>query len=569
MKKSFLMMLAALLLASCGDGRPSVDLFPERDGCISYVCDAPFEGDTVWLHYHVPAEGDIASLPVQIVIPGMLRDGERYRNDWIAKADEYGFVVLVPQMEDRFFPERIYQQGGIVREDGSFSDPEERVYPLIDQLFCFFKEHSGSRAKGYNLYGHSAGGQFVHRFALFHDSPYVQRMVAANAGWYTFPDETVDFPYGIAEIGARDGIDPARFYGKELTILLGEADTLRSSSLRKTPEADAQGMNRLERGRKFFTWCQEDASRRGADFRFQLRTVSGSGHSDSAMAPKAADILYGETAPTDFRRTGRQFTFYRPANRFASLPVKVCYYLPENYDAHSLRVLMILHGGHRQVETALDSWERVADAENLLLLGPDFDAADYPNLIFLTGGIRDEGNFVPVGESLYPIYDALFETARKQLKFKTEEYDVFGHSAGGQTAHRLRLFDRSPRVNRVVAANSGWYTFPDDSTAFPYGIADYDGPLDLDGYLADSMTILVGEADTLVNFGLRMNAFTRKQGPNRYARGLAFYQFARDLAARRGVPFGWEVQVVEHAGHDEDACSKAAARLLYGVEIPE
>ena len=569
MKKSFLMMLAALLLASCGDGRPFVDLFPERDGCISYVCDAPFEGDTVWLHYHVPAEGDIASLPVQIVIPGMLRDGERYRNDWIAKADEYGFVVLVPQMEDRFFPERIYQQGGIVREDGSFSDPEERVYPLIDQLFCFFKEHSGSRAKGYNLYGHSAGGQFVHRFALFHDSPYVQRMVAANPGWYTFPDETVDFPYGIAEIGARDGIDPARFYGKELTVLLGEADTLRSSSLRKTPEADAQGLNRLERGRNFYAWCREDALRRGAEFRHQLRLVGGSGHSDALMAPKAADILYGETAAPDFRNTGLHSTFFRPTNRFSALPVRVCYYLPEQYDARSLRPLMILHGGHRLAETAIDSWKEVADRENLLLLGPDFDAADYPNRVFLTGGMQDGGAFVPVEESLYPVYDAIFFEARRQLGFKAKKYDVFGHSAGGQTAHRLRLFDRSPAVSRIVAANSGWYTFPDAGTVFPYGTAGYEAPLDLAGYLADPMTVMVGDADTVVNFGLRMNAYTLRQGANRYERGQSFFQYAKHLADSLRVPFGWQLQVVEHAGHDEDACSKAAARLLYGVEISD
>ena len=76
MKKVFLMILAALLLASCGEGRSSLEVFPAGDGCFAYVCDAPFEGDTVWLYYHVPEGQDIASMPVQVVIPGMLRDGD-------------------------------------------------------------------------------------------------------------------------------------------------------------------------------------------------------------------------------------------------------------------------------------------------------------------------------------------------------------------------------------------------------------------------------------------------------------------------------------------------------------
>ena len=129
MKKSFLMMLAALLLASCGDGRPFVDLFPERDGCISYVCDAPFEGDTVWLHYHVPAEGDIASLPVQIVIPGMLRDGERYRNDWIAKADEYMASLSDGERQKAMIARALAQQTPIIilDEPTAFLDVASRI----------------------------------------------------------------------------------------------------------------------------------------------------------------------------------------------------------------------------------------------------------------------------------------------------------------------------------------------------------------------------------------------------------------------------------------------------------
>jgi hypothetical protein len=55
---------------------------------------------------------------------------------------------------------------------------------------------------GYDMYGHSAGAQFVHRYLQFYDSPKVKKAVAANAGWYTFPNEAINYPYGIKSLFA-------------------------------------------------------------------------------------------------------------------------------------------------------------------------------------------------------------------------------------------------------------------------------------------------------------------------------------------------------------------------------
>ena len=290
MKKLLLLLL--LLLVACGTGSRE-PLFTPGTGCVPYACDGPFAGDTIGIYYHVPEGYDVASMPVQFVIAGMNRNADKYRDDWVAKADEYGFVLLVPDLDEEHFPERVYQQGAVQDEAGGFNAPEDRVYPLVDKVFRFFLENSSSRARGYNIYGHSAGGQFVHRFALFHDSQYAERMVAANAGWYTFPSDTADYPYGIAVVGPRDGIDPAAYYHKQLTVLLGDADTLRTSNLRQTPEADAQGLTRLARGKRFFSWCREDAARRNAAFNWKLHLVPGVGHSNPKMGPAAADYLYG------------------------------------------------------------------------------------------------------------------------------------------------------------------------------------------------------------------------------------------------------------------------------------
>ena len=268
-------------------------LFPEGTGMVPYVCQGPYAGKTVEIYYHIPA-GDVRTMPVQIVMHGMGRNADGYRNHWKAMADQYGFIVLAPHFTDEEFPEIAYQQGNVKDEAGNFNPKEAMTYPIISEIFHFFKEHSASRAKKFNIYGHSAGGQFVHRYLLFNDTPEVERAVAANAGWYTFPTDTIDYPYGIGESAARIGTDVDAFYAKRLTILLGDADTLRQSSLRQTPEADAQGLTRLARGETFFEFCKEDAARRGVPFNWEKAYVEGSGHSDGKMSPGAASYLYGQ-----------------------------------------------------------------------------------------------------------------------------------------------------------------------------------------------------------------------------------------------------------------------------------
>ncbi|MCO7114820.1 hypothetical protein NIB75_27395 [Bacteroides uniformis] len=53
--------------------------------------------------------------------------------------------------------------------------PEKITPVLVDKLFEYVRQFTGSMRKGYMIYGHSAGGQFVQRFMLFHDSPYVEK----------------------------------------------------------------------------------------------------------------------------------------------------------------------------------------------------------------------------------------------------------------------------------------------------------------------------------------------------------------------------------------------------------
>ena len=51
------------------------------------------------------------------------------------------------------------------------------------------------------LWGHSAGGQFVHRALATQDSAQFEAAGAGNAGWYTMPTLDRPYPEGLGGIG--------------------------------------------------------------------------------------------------------------------------------------------------------------------------------------------------------------------------------------------------------------------------------------------------------------------------------------------------------------------------------
>lgn len=291
MKGKILLLALVLALVSASSCQKKEILFQQGKGEMEYTCTTADGEKNIHLFYYIP-EGDIAKMPVQIVMHGMGRNGSGYFNVWVEQADKYGFIVLTPTFSEEQFAEESYQQGNIMGPDGKFNKKEDMTYTIVDDIFEYFLDHSESKAKKFNIYGHSAGAQFVHRYLMFGD-PKVDAAVAANSGWYTFPTDTTAFPYGIGDAEKELSLNIADYYSKELTILLGDADTLRTSNLRQTPEADAQGLHRLARGESFYSFCQKDAETRGVPFNWKKAYVNGSNHSNGKMAPKAAEVIYG------------------------------------------------------------------------------------------------------------------------------------------------------------------------------------------------------------------------------------------------------------------------------------
>jgi hypothetical protein len=216
--------------------------------------------------------------PVVFVMHGMQRNADEYRDQWHDLAMEHDFLLVVPQFSDQNFPEtESYNLGNLFDGEG--------------QLFDEVRRRFGMTAGSYALYGHSAGAQFVHRFLMYVPEARVSRAVAANAGWYTMPDFGIAYPYGLKDSAVTEGM-LERALQQPLTVLLGEEDTNPDHpSLRRTPEALAQGPHRFARGEAYFSAGQAAARRLDVPFRWRLETVPGADHDNRLMAPAAIPYL--------------------------------------------------------------------------------------------------------------------------------------------------------------------------------------------------------------------------------------------------------------------------------------
>ena len=292
MKKVFLVM--AMVLGVVGAG--AQNLFQGREGVVSYAEYEPFADRPVEIHYYVPESADQATAQVLFLIPGMGRDAAPLLESVKDKLDGLNVIAFSLMFDAKMYPTPDYQEVGIMDKEGRLRKPEDRTVELPDRIFKFIKDHSDIKAEQYDIYGHSAGGQFIHRFMLLKGSDLVNRAMFGAPGWYTFPDKDVAYPYGLKGTDKADDETIRRFLGYNMILHVGSEDVDRGGVLRKTPEADAQGINRLDRARNFYRYLTETASRLGAPFHWSYFEVPGVPHNSALTAISAIETLYGTKA---------------------------------------------------------------------------------------------------------------------------------------------------------------------------------------------------------------------------------------------------------------------------------
>ena len=302
--KNIVLFFCSFLSISCSESDEATkddetDLTPglTGSGFFEFSAYAPLASKPVKVYFHIPETTD-ANTPIVFLFHGDDRNASAYRDALINKSETYQFILLAPEFSEEYYPTGDQYNLGNVFVDGDNPSPatlnQESVwtFSIIEPLFDYVKQTMSNHAPTYHIIGHSAGGQFAHRLVFFKPNARFDTVVASASGWYTVPDASVDFPYGLKKSPLINQ-SLAQLYTKKLHIQIGSADNdPNSPGLRHNAQADAQGLNRLTRAHYFFNFANDHALENNYTFQWQITTAEGLNHSFGPAVNYAADLIF-------------------------------------------------------------------------------------------------------------------------------------------------------------------------------------------------------------------------------------------------------------------------------------
>lgn len=269
---------------------PAPGTMSTGQGIVPYTGYAPLKDKPVNIHFYIP-EGEMKTMPVVFIMPGTDRNAKDYLGAWIRNAGDKKVIAVALEFPESSYSTSEYIEGNMFKGKNPVAE-ENWSYSVIEPIFSYIKAETGSTASTYRIWGHSAGAQFVHRFVTFKSGLRINKAIAANGGWYTVPDTGIGYPYGLKDSGYADASTLTRLFGAKLIVMLGDQDTdPNDSSLRHTPEADAQGLFRYDRGLYYFSESQRICKAGSMAFGWKKTVVPGVAHDYNAMLKAAIKEL--------------------------------------------------------------------------------------------------------------------------------------------------------------------------------------------------------------------------------------------------------------------------------------
>ena len=252
------------------------------------------------MYITVPANLTTAT-HVLLNMHGNGRTASSYHDAWRSWTRNNNYILVTPYFSDANWPDSGYHQGNVFTEENCRGalNPESRwSFTIVDNAFTSLKTRFQLRDNKYDLWGHSAGAQFVHRMMLWKPDARIRFGMAANSGWYTAPDTSIACPYGLRNSQLNfTNQQLVNYTNRHMILFRGTEDTLRDSDLRTTTLADAQGRNRWERAQYMYDKAVEVNTR----LNWRLIAVPDSGHDKDTMAPGAQEFLLNPTPHLSFQ----------------------------------------------------------------------------------------------------------------------------------------------------------------------------------------------------------------------------------------------------------------------------
>lgn len=274
-----------------------------------------------------------------------------------------------------------------------------------------------------------------------------------------------------------------------------------------------------------------------------LAVLAGCAHAapPGASAPAAATGSFGEAAAVLDGTEFQVFT-WRPAG------------------CRPTAALLLFHGANRDVIADRDDVVPLAQRYCLVVAEPLFDHARFRDWSYQHGGIV-HGTLQPPGTWTTRTVPALADWVRRQEGRPDLPYVQVGHSAGGQFLSRVVAYSPDTARRTIIANPSSW-VMPSLDVPAPYGFGGIpDGEAALRRYLGAHVAVLLGSAD-IGSHQLERSLEAGRQGPDRFQRGQAAFQAAREAALAHGWAFNWTLAVVPGVGHQTRAMLQSDAAFV-------
>ena len=234
--------------------------------------------------------------------------------------------------------------------------------------------------------------------------------------------------------------------------------------------------------------------------------------------------------------------YARSAATFPACDYFVC--LPSG-DYDRSRLFVSVHGITRNALEHALLFRPWVERLRVPMIAPLFPSGAYARYQTLGGG----RGCPPADEA----FAKMVEDASRHLGLHSPALRLFGHSGGGQFAHRYAL--RHPHaVDRLVIGAAGWYTFPDADVAYPRGFGAHAGiaALDVETALAafPPTLVVVGAADRGRDDALNRAAdIDRQQGRHRLERAQRWVDAMAATAVRLGRSPPCALSILPGASH--------------------
>lgn len=248
---------------------------------------------------------NIKDMKIIFVMSGCLRDALNYLKFWIDTANKNNYIIIAPEFDKKHYSIADHEYGNmidikydyksqdiytpIMDYSEKIKDEGEWTFSIIDDIYLKFIHENDIKDEGYTIFGHSSGSQFAHRFMMFGNSKYCKLFLCANAGLYTFYDDTKDYPYGIKNLGKyhKRVLDALT---KKVYILAGESD-LKTNLLNSLPMNNEEGINRYERANNYFNSAKKMAEKNKIHFNWNFISMPKVGHNFKEVIPFATNII--------------------------------------------------------------------------------------------------------------------------------------------------------------------------------------------------------------------------------------------------------------------------------------